>query len=103
MGQAAKRQDKYNYFPFVSGELIEKHRATLGAQLKNDLQSYLDYSKNSQVRNNSSAVGSFNDGASVKSFLRTGPPSTYSQNRARAVKELFDSDYVKPAENFRVF
>jgi len=55
------------------------------------------------VRNNSSAVGSFNDGASVKSFLRTGPPSTYSQNRARAVKELFDSDYVKPAENFRVF
>ena len=37
--------DKYNYFPFVSGDLIEKHRATLGAQLKNDLQSYLDYSK----------------------------------------------------------
>ena len=28
---AAKRTDKYNYFPFVSGELIEKHRATLGA------------------------------------------------------------------------
>jgi len=26
-----KKQDKYNYFPFVSGELIEKHRASLGA------------------------------------------------------------------------
>jgi hypothetical protein len=31
------KADKYNYFPFVSGDLIEKHRASLGAQLKNDL------------------------------------------------------------------
>jgi hypothetical protein len=31
------KKDKYNYFPFVSGDLIEKHRASLGAQLKNDL------------------------------------------------------------------
>jgi hypothetical protein len=37
------KNDKYNYFPFVSGDLIEKHRASLGAQLKNDLQSYMDY------------------------------------------------------------
>lgn len=44
-----------------------------------------------------------NDAVSVKSFLRTGPPSTYSSNRAKAVKELFDSDYVKPTDNFRVF
>ena len=30
--QAEKeRADKYNYFPFISGELIEKHRAHLGA------------------------------------------------------------------------
>jgi hypothetical protein len=40
------KNDKYNYFPFVSGDLIEKHRASLGAQLKNDLQSYMDYQKN---------------------------------------------------------
>lgn len=26
-----KKNDKYTYFPFVSGDLIEKHRATLGA------------------------------------------------------------------------
>jgi hypothetical protein len=45
MIDATKKADRYNYFPFVSGDLIEKHRATLGAQLKNDLQSYLDYSK----------------------------------------------------------
>lgn len=40
-----KKKDKYNYFPFVSGDLIEKHRANLGAQLKNDLQSFMDYQK----------------------------------------------------------
>lgn len=44
-----------------------------------------------------------NDAGSVKSFLKTGPPSQYSSNRARAVKELFDSDYVKPTDNYRVF
>ena len=49
---AIKRNEKYNYFPFVSGDLIEKHRATLGAQLKNDLQSYLDYSKNNSGKQN---------------------------------------------------
>ena len=26
-----KRKDRYNHFPFVSGELIEKYRAHLGA------------------------------------------------------------------------
>lgn len=35
--EEAKKADKYNYFPFISGDLIEKHRAQLGAQLKNDL------------------------------------------------------------------
>ena len=43
------KQDKYNYFPFVSGDLIEKHRASLGAQLKNDLQSYMDYQKKAKA------------------------------------------------------
>ena len=34
---ADKNVEKYNHFPFVSGDVIEKHRASLGAQLKNDL------------------------------------------------------------------
>ena len=37
MQEEKEKGDKYNYFPFVSGELIEKHRAHLGVQLKNDL------------------------------------------------------------------
>lgn len=35
--------DKLDYFPFTSGDVIEKHRAQLGAQLKHDLQSYMDF------------------------------------------------------------
>ena len=39
------------------------------------------------------------DVASMKSFYQTGG---MSNNRSRAVKQLFDSEYVKPEENFRV-
>jgi hypothetical protein len=35
----------------------------------------------------------------MKSFYQTGG---MSNNRSRAVKQLFDSEYVKPEENFRV-
>lgn len=40
-----KKKDQYNYFPFVAGDLIEQHRASLGKQLKQDLQSYLAYTQ----------------------------------------------------------
>ena len=39
------KNEKVPPFPYTSGEQIEKHRASLGAQLKNDLQSYLTYQK----------------------------------------------------------
>lgn len=39
------------------------------------------------------------DTGSMKSFYQTGG---LTQNRSRAVKQLFDSEYVKPSENFRV-
>ena len=37
LSEKERKTDKYTHFPFVSGDLIEKHRAVLGAQLKNDL------------------------------------------------------------------
>jgi hypothetical protein len=37
MQESEKKNEKYTFFPFISGDLIEKHRAELGAQLKNDL------------------------------------------------------------------
>lgn len=98
------KNDKYNYFPFVSGDLIEKHRASLGAQLKNDLQSYMDYQKKVKgPRLGTSAGGQdFNntyDTSTIKSFYQSGG---LTANRSRAVKQLFDSEYVKPQDNFRV-
>lgn len=41
-----RQNDKYDYFPFVSGDLIEQHQANLGVELKNDLQTYLAHKKN---------------------------------------------------------
>lgn len=43
--QQARHAEDFQHFPFVSGELIEKHRASLGAQLKNDMQNYLTYAR----------------------------------------------------------
>ena len=93
-----KKKDKYNYFPFVSGDLIEKHRANLGAQLKNDLQSFMDYQKKNQSlstqRNKTSNRSSQPPGApyaqnfdvrSVRSVYQTGGTNATS-NRSRAVK-----------------
>ena len=30
MQETDKKNEKYNYFPFISGDLIEQHRAQLG-------------------------------------------------------------------------
>lgn len=46
-----KQSDKYDYFPFVSGDLIEQHQANLGVELKNDLQNYLNHKKNQSKSN----------------------------------------------------
>ena len=65
----------------------------MGAQLKNDMQNYLSYT--------------FRPGKSPKSRTHESARSTVNANtllntRARPLKPLFDSDYVKPAENWRV-
>ena len=88
--------------------MIEKHRASLGAQLKNDLQSYLDYQK-SMSKEGKRPRGK--DGAATMSYEMASLPSSnvagntllVSQNKSRAVKQLFDSEYVRPEDNFRVF
>jgi hypothetical protein len=42
MEKAEANKEKYEYFPFVQGEILEKHRNQLGEVLKKDLQSYLN-------------------------------------------------------------
>ncbi len=38
-----EKNEKYTFFPFVNGEMVEEGRKHLGNQLKHDLQSYMDY------------------------------------------------------------
>lgn len=103
-----KHAEKYNYFPFVSGDLIEKHRASLGAQLKNDLQSYLDYQtqkgdKGSSARKSGNAALNYDVNSVISMNVTTNSLLNAGSNRSRAVKQLFDSEYVKPEDNFRVY
>lgn len=91
-----RNSEQYNYFPFVSGELIEKHRATLGVQLKNDLQSYLQYKNSTRPRGQTMIdAQSFQSQANGANLLT-------STIKSKAVKQLFESEYVRPEENFRV-
>ena len=87
-----RQKEEFQHFPFVSGELIEKHRASLGAQLKSDMQNYLTRSRGRSPPQESSVV--------VKSA--STQQNTLLNSRARALKPIFDSEYVKPDENHRV-
>lgn len=91
-----KEQDRYNHFPFVSGELIEKHRASLGAQLKSDMQNYMSYARRKSPEGSALSVKSERKSMSITQ------QNILLNSRARALKPIFDSDYVKPEENFRV-
>ena len=42
-GQRARRAERYNYFPFIGQEMVEMNRANLSNQLKQDLQSFMNY------------------------------------------------------------
>jgi len=42
-GQKARRAERYNYFPFIGQEMVEMNRANLSNQLKQDLQSFMNY------------------------------------------------------------
>lgn len=37
MEQSMRRSEDFRHFPFLSGDMIEQHRASLGAQLKSDM------------------------------------------------------------------
>lgn len=38
-----KKIDRYNYFPFIGSESIERQRAQINTKLKDDLKSYMNY------------------------------------------------------------
>ena len=100
------------YFPFVAGDLIEKHRRVLGETLKSDLQNYLDHTKNSSKKStinndrlrSSAAYSNRPPSDSVFQKKDVGLNSSFGHSRPTfKIKELFDSEYVRPNENERVF
>lgn len=94
----ADRASEYNYFPFVSGDLIEKHRATLGLQLKNDLQSYLQY-KNTQSTRKEAIMSLFQDKYQTGRNTEGVSSKSNWSKQSPGIKQLFDSEYVRPDEN----
>ena len=85
--------DKLDFFPFTSGDLIEKHRESLGAQLKNDLRSFMDYSK----QHASPRTTRYNNELDTLSKVE----SVFSNRdkRFKPLKMICDTDYVRPDEN----
>jgi len=116
------KKDKLDYFPFVSGQIIEDHQKSLNIQLRADMKSYI-HSKAAAEGQRKRTIG--NDGHSVSSAViqrpyagfNGGNPSPsqvsgYSNAESRltrsvaptvsSLKNISDSKYMKPSENFRV-
>lgn len=47
------KQERYDHFPFTQGESLEKHRASLGQKLKDELKCYLSLRNNGTTGPNS--------------------------------------------------
>ena len=94
-------RDKNTFFPFVSGEKVEKRRLDLGNLLKQDLKSYLNYhgGKKSRYKN---VTYSLTGSRQKMDRLDRNGNGVQSVSKQRFVKQLFDSSYVKPQDNYRV-
>lgn len=101
---------KNDYFPFVSGELLEQHRKGLSGQMRADLQNYL-VSKthsgsmvgNGRMSNTGNSPLTAEAGALM---VGEGQLSQGSSRLTKAspsiVKALHDSCYLRPDQNPRV-
>jgi homoserine acetyltransferase len=103
--QSTKRE-RNTYFPFVSGDILEKHRANLSLMQKNDFQNYLNYKKEKELQR-SNKGSPFSMTAKTEMYDPTEQSNfdatlTSVRRKPRMLKQLFDSEYVKPSENFRV-
>ena len=118
------KKSKLDFFPFVSGELLDQHRAGLTVQMRADLKNYM-------MAKSQGLVGSSNGGSSHKrSSGRYQNPLGSASSQASGsllaptidghidlrgdrlvrntplvagqIKQLHDSCYVGPEQNHRV-
>jgi len=104
LSRLVQQHEQYDHFPFVSGDVIEKHRASLGAQLKNDLQNYLSYSRQKSPSSRTQVGPIPKTHQTARSTVNANTLLNARAGKAHMgpLKPLFDSDYVRPAENRRV-
>lgn len=104
------QKSKLDYFPFVSGELLEQHRQGLSGQMRADLQNYLiaksqglvgsGDSRKHATPNRSSAASSVFKAMSDGSL--DGRSDRLTKASTSIVKALHDSCYQVPEKNPRV-
>ena len=86
--------------------MIEKHRANLSLQQRNDFQNYINYQRekaiNRKTKDNESSKKLSNFDALEHVNLASKFTSGQPKPKSRFVKHIFDSEYVKPFENKRV-
>lgn len=111
-------KSKLDYFPFVSGEMLEQHRKGLTGQMRADLQNYLIAKSQGTVGQYSSNRTQGRYGSGTKSMstthtviaptldgqidIRSDRLTKNTPVHAAQVKALHDSCYVEPERNPRV-
>ena len=109
-----RQEDKYDHFPFVSGEMLDQHREGLGVELRADLKNYMIAKAQGNLA--SSGKGSHHNRYSPERSNKSGSSWVASDVMIRSdrlernapvttsvVKSLNDSCYVVPEKNHRVF
>lgn len=94
--------DKINFFPFVHGDQIEQHRENINSQMRDDYRNYLSSKERDLISNKSTIVSkTILSDRDLPIEARSTQSTLFS--RSRKIKHIFDSEYVKPEENFRVY
>ena len=82
---------------------MEQHKAKMNSQMRNDFQNYW-VAKDREQDNIGGGDGMVLSPRSRDYQMNRSSRSTLGAvSRPRLMKHIFDSDYVKPDENFRVY
>lgn len=101
--QEIKKVDQYNYFPFVGSETVERQRSFIKSQLKDDLLSYLNYQQQAGKLRSRQKLDFSSLKSENNSEITEKANEFYTKNMNQVIKHLYDSSYVLPKDNYRVF
>ena len=73
----------------------------MSQQLKSELESYMDYNQK-MLRTTTKEYGNFHSETRSQPSVGKNSADAYMKQNVRTVKNLYDSAYVKPEDNYRV-